>query len=162
MAAEEAVSEGAVASPNSAVQKTQEMKIGTDNYDKVASNQAEMFGSKVKFEIKVATQKDVRNFEVVEAFEENYGGGLSNRNVSIGSPCRAMYVHQIENETCEIGIDNAMEMVSSKFRIFVDDDPNAISVIQNWEKPGEFDDLAFQNAVMDKRQVRIIKIKRIH
>ena len=73
-----------------------------------------------------------------------------------------MYVHQIENEACEIGIDNAMEMVSSKFRIFVDDDPNAISVIQNWEKPGEFDDLAFQNAVMDKRQVRIIKIKRIH
>ena len=36
----------------------------------------------------------------------------------------------------------------------------ALDVLESWRKTGNFDDLAFANAVRDKRQVMIKKIER--
>ena len=71
-----------------------------------------------------------------------------------------MYVHQIVNETCEMENQEDLETQMVRFRIFVDDDENTVGVIMNWKNPGAFDDLAFQNAVMDKRNVKVREVQR--
>ena len=54
----------------------EETNVNTDTYEEIMTSQTEIFQSKAAFEVKIATQKDVKNYEVIEALEENYCGGL--------------------------------------------------------------------------------------
>ena len=124
-----------------------------------AESQAEIFAaSKAQFEVKIAAQKDVKPYDILEALDENFEGGLGDRNVETTSS-QNMYVHQIceKVETTE----NSDGFEDFTFRIFVNNDENAIDVIQNWRNPGQFDDLAFRNASSDKRQVRVKEVKKL-
>ena len=58
-------------------------------------------------------------------------------------------------------MENQEDLEIVRLRIFVDDDENAVGVIMNWENPGAFDNLAFQNAVMDKRNVKVREVQRL-
>ena len=103
-------------------------------------------------------QEDVKTYDIMEALDVNFRGELSERNANPTS-IRDMYVHQIEEKTCTS--ENKDEFRHYTFRIFVEDDEIAIDVIQNWQNPGQFDDLAFRNALSDKRQVKIQEVKKL-
>ena len=126
--------------------------------EKVADSQAEMFVSKAQYEVKINAQEDVKIYDMMEALDVNFSGGLGNRNVDL-TCSRNMYVHQIGEKTCTTKNEDGFREVT--FKILVDDDEIAIDVIENWQKPGQFDDLAFRNALSDKRQVKIQEVKKL-
>ena len=47
------------------------------------------------------------------------------------------------------------------YRLSVQNNEAAIEVINNWLKPGQFDDVAFRNAERGKLQVRVQDIQKI-
>ena len=126
--------------------------------EKVADSQAEMFVSKAQYEVKINAQEDVKIYDMMEALDVNFSGGLGDRNVDL-TCSRNMYVHQIGEKTCTTKNEDGFREVT--FKILVDDDEIAIDVIENWQKPGQFDDLAFRNALSDKRQVKIQEVKKL-
>ena len=128
------------------------------NHD-LAVSQKEMFASKVEFDVSIAVQEEVKSYDILEALDENFIGGLSDRNVHLGKSSPVMYVHQIEEKAGEINTEERIKVL--KFRINVSNDENAIDVVQNWKNNGQFDDLAFRNSLSDKRQVRIQEIKKL-
>ena len=128
------------------------------NHD-LAVRQTEMFASKVEFDVSIAVQEEVKSYDILEALDENFIGGLSDRNVHLGKSSPVMYVHQIEEKAGEVNTEEEIKVL--KFRIYVSNDENAIDVVQNWKNNGQFDDLAFRNSSSDKRQVRIQEIKKL-
>ena len=113
--------------------------------------------SETTFEVKVETQEDVRNFDVIEAIEENYGAALTEKNVSADSPCRNMVFNSLKKEVFEN--QNGEKINSFIIKILVRNNDAALAVINDWKAPNNFDDLAFRNSMGDRRQVRVTDVK---
>ena len=66
----------------------------------------------------------------MEALEENYCGGLDDRNVNLDSQSHRMYVHQIKNETCEM--ENQEDLEKVRFRVLL---MTMKRLLLKWKKP---------------------------
>ena len=112
-----------------------------------------------KFVLEVETQESVNNVDITEAIEENFFGGLNDRNVAKGDPSRSILVHKIKDQAV---LDKSNEkIVTSIYHIFVKNEAAVLGVLDDWTEPHKFDDLAFRNAVYGKKQVKIRKITKI-
>ena len=116
------------------------------------SEQADMS----EFHILVETQKDVRNYEVTEAIEVNFDGCLNDRKIDVEDQVRTIYVHKDIQQDTTTG-----DMRTCLYKVFVKNHTIALDVIESWKTAGNFDDLAFDNAVSGKKQVKIREIRKI-
>ena len=110
--------------------------------------------SDIEYEMVVNVQDEVRNFEITEAIEENFVGGLMDRNVDDVKLARSLNVHKLREEA----EDN--RMTCCYYKLIVKNDL-ASEIVESWNKPGCFDDLAFENAERDKKQVKVRCIKKV-
>ena len=121
-------------------------------------NQAVVPTADVEFEIIVDTQKKICNYEITEAFEENFYGALGAENVA-GKDSYGIYVYRSKVDLPEDV--NVADVKNFSYRIFVTNHEKTLNVVNNWQKPGYFDDLAFGNAIKDGKSVRIREVKRM-
>ena len=111
-----------------------------------------------EYELKVDAHIKVRNFDVVEAIEENYNGTLNDQKIDVNDPSRYILVQKIKEEPFEN--ENEKRTLLS-YRVFVNNNVVSKTLIESWKLQRNFDDLAFRNAVYDKIQVRIHEVKKI-
>ena len=127
------------------------IKDGSEESSKVAEE--------AQYEIQFDTQAQVSNLDVTEAIEVNVDGGLNDRNVSADDPSRFVLVHKLRHESHDD--DNKQILDRITYRLIVKNKEVALDVIDDWNNPGTFDDLAFRNAKLDKLYVKIREVKRI-
>ena len=93
--------------------------------------------SEADFEIAVEVQGDVKNYEITEAIEENFCGGLKDEKVSPNDPLQSIYVHKLKVGKHE---DSNGDRKYTFYIVTVKNDAKAIGVVESWAKPGGFDD----------------------
>ena len=110
---------------------------------------------KAHFEVKVDAHEKCSNKDVIEAIKENFYGELDNRKVDNLDPVRHLMIRE-ENEEL---IGRTPVKVQEKYTVVVREEDLATEIVGLWNKPYEFDDLAFKNAVY--REIKIKEVKRV-
>ena len=116
-----------------------------------------VFDGKAPFEVKVDAHEKCSNKDVIEAIKENFYGELDNRKVDNLDPVR----HLIISEKNEELIGREPVKVQNKYRVVVRGEDLATEIVGLWNKPYEFDDLAFKNAVHGEINIKIREVKRV-
>ena len=111
------------------------------------------------YEIFIDVPKEVENYDIVEAIEENFEGSLGDRNVALDDPCRQIIVHMTKQESFEN--NDGGKMNNFIYKITVRNDEVACGVIEGWKIPANFDELAFRHSKSGILEVRVKDIKRI-
>ena len=161
----EALRKAKVAAEEAAVKETgatelkEAEKVDSDaiNTAKLVTEKAEM--SLAQFEVIVEAQEEVTNFEVTEAIEVNFEGGLDDQKVGKKDQLRTIYVHKMLNEKEQNGDIEGQKI--RLYSVYVRHDDRILNLFNSWTKQGYFDDLAFQNSKMGIRQVKIREIRKI-
>ena len=112
----------------------------------------------IEYELETDAHEKCKNFDVVEAIEENYQGTLNDLKVAENHPSRFILVQKVKEEPFEKDDEKRINFV---YRVIVKNDDVAKNLIESWKDQYKFDDLAFRHAVYDKIQVRIQKVKKI-
>ena len=113
----------------------------------------------MKFELRIHAQEGIKNYDIIEAIEENFSGALDDKKVASSDPSRSILVQKSKEKL--VSDENGEKISKYIYHISVMDNPQVLDVIENWRKPHLFDDLAFRNAVYGKKQVKIMEIKTI-
>ena len=116
------------------------------------TSEAEM--NEVQYEIRIDAHEKLRNYDIVEAIEENFYGGLQDRNICREDPSSSILIHNYEQDLKEN--TNGRKLSSFVYRLFVKNNDIPKSVVEDWINPGRFDDLAFRSAVRDKMTARVM------
>ena len=114
---------------------------------------------KMQFDLLIDANENVKNFDVIEAIEENFNGCLDDRKVNYDDPCRNIFIHKLK----QIGYqrNDKVKMNQFIYRVYVEKNDTAGGVITDWQNPCNFDDLAFRNSVIDKVQVKVREVRQI-
>lgn len=120
------------------VEVQQEDKISEDN--------------KAHFEVIVEAHEKCNNNDVIEAIQENFFGALDEKNVDKVDPVRHLIINQERLEDLK---------VRNKYKIIVRENEIATNILGLWNKPYEFDDSAFKNAVHGDMRIKIKEVKRV-
>ena len=99
-----------------------------------------------------------KNYDVVETIEENYQGTLNDLKIRNKDLSSFILLQKLKEEPLEKGGEKRIRIV---YKVNVKDNEVAKALIESWNDMYKFDDLAFRNAVYDKVQVRIHKVKKI-
>ena len=113
----------------------------------------------IKFDLKVEAQEAVKNVDITEAIEVNFSGGLDEKKVSLNHPSRSILVHKMKESSFKN--ENDEMMFSYIYRIYVKNEVDVLSIINEWKKPNQFDDLAFRNATDGKKQVKLRDVRKL-
>ena len=120
----------------------------------------ELKTEEVQYEVNIDVQEKVKNFDVIEAVEVNFDGGLNDLNIEPEDPSRYILVHKLNEVAYET--EDKMKWKSCTYKILVKNVDAALNVIESWKKAHNFDDLAFRSAERDEKQVKIRDIRKIH
>ena len=83
-----------------------------------------------KFEVVIATQKEVKNYQMTEAIEVNFNGCLNDQKIDLNDQLRTIYVHRKIHE----GISNEnMNTCICTFKVFVKNNEIATHVVESWK-----------------------------
>ena len=99
-----------------------------------------------------------KNYDVVEAIEENYQGTLNDLEIDVHDLSRFILIQKLKEEPFENDDEQRLNFV---YRLIVKNNDVAKNLIESWRDKYKFDDLAFRHAVYDKIQVRIQGVKKI-
>ena len=103
-------------------------------------------------------QEEVKNYEVTEAIEVNFDGGLDDLKIDKNNTMRTIFIHKMKKEMIQKGNEN---MKIRSYNVFVRNDGVVLKLIDSWRKQGNFDDLAFNNVKSDEKQVKIREITKL-
>ena len=132
-------------------------EVKTDHSDMETQTLDEM--TEVQYEIKIDAHENLQNYDIVEVIEENFYGGLRDRNICREDLSSSILIHNYEQNFKDDS--NGGKLSSFVYRIFVKNHDFPKSVVEDWIKPGRFDDLAFRSAVRDKMTARVMDIRKI-
>ena len=104
----------------------------------------------------LGNKEKVEKFDVIEAVEVNFNGGLNDLNIEPDDPS-GYKLNEVAYET-----EDKMKWKSCTYKILVKNVDAALNVIESWKKAHNFDDLAFRSAERDEKQVKIRDIRKIH
>ena len=107
--------------------------------------------------MKVDAHEKCSNKDVIEAIKANFYGELDNRKVDNLDPVRHLMIRE-ENEEL---IGRTPVKVQEKYTVVVREEDLATEIVGLWNKPFEFDDLAFKNAVYGEIKIKIKEVKRV-
>ena len=105
-----------------------------------------------KFEVTVDAHEVCCNDDVIEAIEENFYGHLEDKQIEKSNPLASLLIEEAGKDLLK---------VQNVYRLNVKDDEKVTEIIERWQKPYEFDDLAFKNAKHGKVGIKIKDVKRI-
>ena len=117
----------------------------TDEVDGTAEVEA-------KFEVTVDAHEVCCNDDVIEAIEENFYGHLEDKQIEKSNPLASLLIEEAGKDLLK---------VQNVYTLNVKDDEKVTEIIERWQKPYEFDDLAFKNAKHGKVGIKIRDVKRI-
>ena len=136
-----------------------EVKIDHSDMETQTFDTSEAEMNEVQYEIRIDAHEKLRNYDIVEAIEENFYGGLQDRNICREDPSSSILIHNYEQDLKEN--TNGRKLSSFVYRLFVKNNDIPKSVVEDWINPGRFDDLAFRSAVRDKMTARVMDIRKI-
>ena len=102
----------------------------------------------VCYELTVEAHMECTHDDVIEAIEANFFGSLDDENVKENDPLRYIIVQQADEN-------------QKLYEVAVKDNETSMKVIEKWNDPYEFDDLAFKNSVYDKIKIKIREVRRL-
>ena len=105
-----------------------------------------------KFEVTVDAHEVCCNDDVIEAIEENFYGHLEDKQIEKSNPLASLLIEEAGKDLLK---------VQNVYTLNVKDDEKVTEIIERWQKPYEFDDLAFKNAKHGKVGIKIRDVKRI-
>jgi hypothetical protein len=95
----------------------------------------------VYYELTVEAHMECTYDDVIETIKANFFGSLDDENVKENDPLRYIIVQQADEN-------------QKLYEVAVKDNETSMKVIEKWNIPYEFDDLAFKNSVYDKIKIR--------
>ena len=123
-----------------------------------SSDDSEAKKREIAYELKIDAHENCKNYDVIEAIEENYQGTLNDLKVDEHDPSRYILVQKLKEAHVEVNDEKRLKLI---YRVLVNDDEVAKTLIESWKDPYKFDDLAFRRAVYDKIQIRIQEVQKI-
>ena len=111
------------------------------------------------FEIAMDVQEQVKSYDIVEAVEENLSGALNNLGVDDNDQTRFILMQNLKQEAYQTEISG--NMIGYTYKIIVKNKDVVLDVIKSWKEQNNFDDLAFRNSKIDKKQVKIRDVRKI-
>jgi hypothetical protein len=103
------------------------------------------------FVIQVDAHEKCTNDDVIESIEVNFSGHLDDKKVEKTDPVRNIRFREANKNLKE---------VQNEYRVTIKDDDLAVEILERWNTPYEFDDLAFDNAVYDEIKIKIKNVRR--
>ena len=91
--------------------------------------------------------------DILESIEANFLGCLDDEKIVKDAPIRDLDVREYK--------DNQIGQNIRLYKVTVTDDEIVKKIIQSWNTPYTFDDLAFKNAVHDEIEIKIQAAKRL-
>ena len=112
------------------------------------------------FEIAMDVQEQVKSYDIVEAVEENLNGALNYLlGVYDNDQTRFILMQNLKQEAYQTEISG--NMIGYTYKIIVKNKDVALDVIKSWKEQNNFDDLAFRNSKIDKKQVKIRDVRKV-
>ena len=105
----------------------------------------------LEYDLRIEAHEKCKNYDITEAIEVNFDGGLDDLKVEEKDSSRYILVRKKKESNYDEG--NLLN-----YKVIVRDVEMAQKVIENWKQPHMFDDLAFGNAVYG---IVIVKIREV-
>ena len=109
--------------------------------------------SNICYEFKVEAHETCTHEDILESIEANFLGCLDDEKIVKDAPIRYLDVRESK--------DNQIGQNIRLYKVTVTDDEIVKKIIQSWNTPYTFDDLAFKNAVRDEIVIKIQAAKRL-
>ena len=103
------------------------------------------------FVIQVDAHEKCTNDDVIESIEVNFFGALDDKKVEKTDPVRHIRFREANKN---------LDEVQNEYRVTIKDIDAAVEILERWNTPYEFDDLAFDNAVYDEVKIKIKNVRR--
>jgi hypothetical protein len=117
----------------------------------------------IEFKLELDAHLKCKGYDVVEAIEENYQGTLNDLKIDEQDLSRLILIQKLEEEPFEKDDEDENETRRIRFvyKVIVNNNEVAKTLIESWKFRNKFDDLAFRHTVYDKVQIRIQKVQKI-
>ena len=105
------------------------------------------------YEFKVEAHETCTHEDIMESIEANFLGCLDDEKVEKDAPLRELVVRKSK--------DNSNEQNIRLYEVRVIENEIVNQIIESWNTPYTFDDLAFKNAVRDEIVINILEVQRL-
>ena len=118
---------------------------------KIFQNEGSTDDKEASYELRVDAHEICKNYDVIEAIEENFDGTLNDMKIGALDPSRHIRIQKIKEEPFDIDKKRKNWVYKVNFK----ENKAAKTLVESWKHQNKFDDLAFRHACYDKVQIRI-------